>query len=79
MKTVKDDILDRCVDYSLRIIKLYRAICKDAVGQVIGRQLLKSGTSIGANVHEAQAAQGKADFISKMSIAHKESCESAYY
>jgi hypothetical protein len=42
-----------------------------SVGQVLGKQLLRSGTSIGANVHEAQGAQSKADFIAKMSIAHR--------
>jgi four helix bundle protein len=46
---------------------------------VIGRQLLRSATSVGANAHEAQAAQSRADFIAKMSIAHKEARESSYW
>ena len=52
---------------------------KDDVGRVLGRQLLRSGTSVGANVHEAQGAQSKADFIAKMSISHKEAREAAYW
>ena len=73
------DILERTVDYSLRIIKLYRELEKDSVCRVLGKQLLRSGTAVGANVHEAQGGQSKADFIAKMSIAHKEARESAYW
>ncbi len=73
------DITERTVRYSLRIIKLYRTLEKDNVGRILGKQLLRSGTSIGANIHEAQNAQSKADFIAKMSIAHKEAAESAYW
>ncbi len=75
MKNVKADIVERSITYSLRIIRLYRELEKDSVGRVLGKQLLRSGTSIGANVHEAQGAQSKADFIAKMSIAHKEAYE----
>jgi four helix bundle protein len=52
---------------------------KDGVGSILSRQLLRSGTSIGANVHEAQGGQSRADFIAKMSIAHKEALETAYW
>ena len=76
---IKKDILERTVNYSLRIVKLYRELEKDSVGRVFGKQLLRSGTAIGANVHEAQGGQSKADFIAKMSIAHKEARESAYW
>jgi len=79
MKNDKSDIVERSVSYSLRIINLYYELEKDSVGRILGKQLLRSGTSIGANVHEAQGAQSKADFISKMSIAHKEARESAYW
>jgi four helix bundle protein len=75
----KVDILERCVQYSLQIIKFFREIEKDSVGRILGNQLLRSGTSIGANVHEAQGGQSKADFIAKISIAQKEACESAYW
>jgi four helix bundle protein len=75
----KVDILERCIQYSLQIIKFFREIEKDNVGRLLGNQLLRSGTSIGANVHEAQGGQSKADFIAKISIAQKEACESAYW
>ena len=57
-----------------------RALDKEpGVFRTLGRQLLRSGTSVGANVHEAQAAQSRADFIAKMSIAQKEARESVYW
>jgi four helix bundle protein len=49
------------------------------VGRIIGRQLLRAGTSVGANVEEAQAGQSKADFISKIAIALKEARETLYW
>jgi four helix bundle protein len=72
-------ILDRSVAYSLRVVKLYRELEKDSVGRVLGKQLLRSGTSIGANLHEGQAAQSRPDFIAKLHIAFKEARESAYW
>jgi len=75
----KKDILERTVNYSVSLVRLYRELEKDSVGRVLGKQLLSSGTAIGANVHEAQGGQSKADFIAKMSIAHKEVRESAYW
>ena len=64
--------------FALQIIALYKVL----QGQrefVISRQLLRSGTSIGANVEEASAAQSRADFLSKMSIASKEARETRYW
>lgn len=49
LKLTKMDILERTVDYSLRIVKLYRELEKDSVGRVLGKQLLRSGTAIRAN------------------------------
>jgi four helix bundle protein len=77
--TVPIPIGDRTVAYSVRVIRLYRVLARDSAGRVIARQLLRSATSIGANVHEAQAGQSRADFIAKMSIAHKEATESRYW
>ena len=77
MKT-ENKILDLTFDFSLQIIGLY----KELVSQkefVLSKQLLRSGTSIGANVEEANAAQTKKDFISKMSIASKEARETRYW
>jgi four helix bundle protein len=72
-------ITERTVAFSLRIIQLYRQLEKDGAGRILGRQLLRCATSIGANVHEAQAGQSKADFVAKMSVAHKEAEETAYW
>ena len=79
MRSENPDILERSIAYSLQIINLYRVLEKDSVGRVLGRQLLRSGTSIGANIHEAQGGQSKADFIAKLSIAYKEVRETAYW
>ena len=57
MRSEKPDILERSITYSLQIINLYRMLEKDSVGRVLGRQLLRSGTSIGANIHEAQGVR----------------------
>lgn len=73
-------IVERTFGFSVRVVKLCRWL--DTGGRcsrVIVNQLLKAGTSIGANVEEAQASQSRADFISKMSIAHKESREALYW
>jgi four helix bundle protein len=61
------------------VIRLYQNLQRNPAGRVLGRQLLRSATSIGANAHEAQAGQSRADFIAKISIAHKEARESAYW
>jgi four helix bundle protein len=74
-----NSIVPRTSAYALRIIRLYRHIQHDSVGRILGKQILRAGTSVGANVHEAQGAQSKADFIAKMSIAHKEILETAYW
>ena len=73
------DICDRTRAYALRIIKLYQAPDKNNVGQVLGKQLLRSGTSIGANVEEVQAGYSKADFTFKMNLALKETRETRYW
>ena len=72
-------IVQLSVAYALRIIALFRVLEHDGAGRIMGRQLLRSATSIGANVQEAQGAQSRADFVAKMSIAHKEARESAYW
>ncbi len=72
-------ITERTVAFSLRVIKLFHEIEGDGAGRILGRQLLRCGTSVGANVHEAQAGQSKRDFIARMSVAHKEAEETAYW
>jgi len=72
-------ITDRSFDFSVRVVKLCRFLeSQDRVSKTLANQLLRSGTSIGANVEEAQAGQRKADFIAKMSIGRKEARETHY-
>ena len=73
-------ITDRSFDFAVRVVKLCRFLeSQDRVSKTLANQLLRSGTSIGANVEEAQAGQSKADFIAKMSIARKEARETHYW
>ncbi|MFN0141461.1 MAG: four helix bundle protein [Pyrinomonadaceae bacterium] len=75
------DITERTFNFALRIIKLFRFLNEEysADKHILAKQLLRSGTSIGANVEEAQSGQSRADFISKMSIALKEARETSYW
>lgn len=72
-------ILNKSFDFSVRIVKVYKYLCKEKKEYVLSKQLLRCGTSIGANINEAQAAQSKKDFISKMSISSKEARETKYW
>lgn len=75
----KDNVvLNKSFDFSLEIIELYK-ILKSKNEFVISKQLSRSGTSIGANVEEATAAQSKKDFATKMAIASKEARETRYW
>ena len=65
--------------FALRIIRLYRYLVQEKGEIVLARQILKSGTSIGANIREAVQAQSRADFISKIGIAMKEASETEYW
>ena len=76
---MKDNLIQqKSYAFALEIIDLYRKLGKTNE-YVLSKQLLRSGTSIGANVEEAQAGQSRADFISKMSIASKEARETCYW
>ncbi len=74
----KPKILDRTFQFSLKIIELFNQLQIDNE-YIISKQLLRSATSIGANVHEASAAFSKRDFAYKMSIASKEARETQYW
>ena len=76
MKT--NTIIEMSFNFSLQMIELYKILLTNKE-YVISKQLLRSATSIGANVEEANAAQSKKDFISKMSIASKEARETKYW
>ena len=77
----KDDniIVQKSYAFSLRCVKLYKFLCSRDGNYVIGKQLLRSGTSIGANVREALRAQTRPDFITKLNIALKEASETEYW
>ncbi len=71
-------IRNKSFQFSLKIIKLYKNL-KNEKEYIVSKQLLKSGTSIGANIEEALAGQSKKDFIAKMSISSKEAREIKYW
>ena len=74
------NIQKRAFLFACRIVNFYRFLAnQEKVGEVLGRQVLRSGTSIGANLEEASAGQSKADFISKCNIALKEARETYYW
>ena len=75
---VKSIIQQKTFDFSIKIILLYKQLLEQKEF-VISKQLLRSATSIGANVEEALAGQTKRDFIAKMSIASKEARETKYW
>ena len=72
-------IIKKSFDFAVRIIKLYQYLCKEKNEFVMSKQLLRSGTAVGALVREAQNAESKADFIHKLGIAQKECDESIYW
>ncbi len=72
-------IEDKSKKFAVRIIKLYKYLCAEKKEFVISKQILRSGTSIGANVKEGEYAQSKSDFTSKMNIALKEAAETKYW
>ena len=78
-KEVENDIYKLSKSFALRIIRLYKCLITERSETVISKQLLRSGTAIGANVHEGKDAQSRADFSSKMNIALKEARESGYW
>jgi four helix bundle protein len=75
----KEDLRERTKQFALRILRLYSALPKQIVAQVLGKQLLRSGTSIGANYREAYRARSKAEFIAKTGICLGEAEETAYW
>ncbi|WP_407450679.1 four helix bundle protein [Fibrobacter sp.] len=75
----QNGVLPLSKSFALRIIQLHRYMVSKKKEFVLSQQLLRSGTSIGANIKEAQFAQSKADFIAKMYIALKESGETEYW
>lgn len=80
MSTTPIDIKERAFEFALRIVKLCQHFDrKPGVPRTLSYQLLKAGTSVGANIEEAQAGQSRPDFISKNSISPKEARECHYW
>ena len=73
------DLGVRTKEFALRIIRMYAGLPKSVEAQVLGRQVLRSGTSVGANYREANRARSKAEFISKIGDCLKELDETAYW
>ena len=76
---MKTELEGRTLEFALRVIAFVGTFPTTSAGLVIGRQLLKSGTSIGANYREAGRGESKSDFIHKVGIAEKEASETEYW
>ena len=72
-------LMEKSLAFAVRIVKLAQWLSDERREYVLSRQIVKSGTSIGANIREAQFAQSEADFISKLSISLKEASETQYW
>ena len=72
-------IYEKSFNFAIRIVNLYKHLSDEKREYVLSKQVLRSGTSIGANVKEARDAQSRNDFLSKMSVALKEAAETEYW
>ena len=75
----KEDLLKRTQAYALRVVRAVRALPLDGVAEILGRQLLRAATSVGANYRAACRAKSTADFINKLKIVEEERDESLYW
>ena len=75
----KIELEKRTKEFSLILIRFLQSLPKNYLGEALGRQLLKSGTSIGANYREANRAESKADFVHKVNLSEKEAAETVYW
>jgi four helix bundle protein len=75
----KTELEERTKQFALRVIRFVSSLDESKAGEVLGYQLLKSGTSVGANYREANRAQSRKDFIHKLAIVEKEAAETQYW
>ena len=75
----KNIVKDKSFAFAIRVVKTYQFLCNSKNEYILSKQLLRSGTSVGAMVREAEHAESKADFKHKMAIAQKEINESIYW
>lgn len=76
---MNNPLAEQSIAFSIDIIQYYKWLCSEKKEFVLSKQMLRSGTSIGANIHEANYAISKADFIAKMQISLKEASETEYW
>jgi four helix bundle protein len=79
MKNAEKDLAERTKKFARRIIRLFVALPREPVAQVLGKQVIRAGTSVGANYREADRARSKAEFISKIGDCLKEADETLYW
>ena len=79
MKNEEKDLAERTKKFARRIIRLFVALPREPVAQVLGKQALRAGTSVGANYREADRARSKAEFVSKIGDCLKEADETLYW
>ncbi len=79
IKMKENAVLDKSFDFAVRVVNLYKFLVVEKKEFVLSKQILRSGTSVGAMVREAQQAESNADFIHKLSIALKEANETDYW
>ena len=79
MKNEQPDLKPRTKEFARRIIRMFASLPKETVAQVLGKQVLRSGTSVGANYREANRARSKAEFVAKMGDCLKELEETEYW
>ena len=78
MKT--DNVVrDKSYAFALRIVRLYQYLCKDKKEYVLSKQIVRSGTSIGANIEEGIGGQSEKDFVAKLTLSYKEARETHYW
>ena len=79
MRMKENVLIDKSIKFAARIVKLQKYLLAEKKESVISKQIIRSGTSIGANINEANYGNSKADFISKLHIALKETAETEYW
>ena len=79
MNVKENALIEKSIDFGARIVMLERWLRKEKREVVLSKQILRSGTSVGANINEAQYGNSKADFVAKLHIALKETAETEYW
>jgi four helix bundle protein len=79
MDNGKKDLRERTMEYAIRIVRMFSALPKNTLAQTLGKQVLRSGTSVGANYREADCGRSKPEFIAKMGDCLKELSETEYW